>query len=185
VIAAYRYRYVTHISPRREPAQLAQVRPDAPRIRTWIIHLQRGRSIRIERPLEQRSYSSLVPRYRHCPGTAERKASAKDPQLARYHRRPRRVDAQGQSGLRRPGVSRYVVVIQRIQGPENEVAPPGYVHVPIDYPKSRASQRNRHAHPAGVPRVEHWIILPYLPKAQVWTIRATSTYKVDLPVEVP
>ena len=161
------------------------MRPDAPRIRTWIIHLQRDRRIRTEQPLEPRSYCSLVSCCRHCARATERKASAKQPQLASYHRRPRRVDPQGHIGPRRPGVSRYVVVIQRIQGPEKEVAPPGYVHVPIDYPKPRASQRNRHAHPARVPRVEHWIILPYLPKALVWTIRATSTYKVDLPVEVP
>jgi len=58
--AAHRYRCVTHISPRRETSAAVQVRPDAPRIRTWSYTCIAGRRSG-RQPLEPRSYSSLVP----------------------------------------------------------------------------------------------------------------------------
>src|SRR4029077_5621511 len=100
------------------------------------------------------------------------------------HCRGGHVDSTGHISPRRPTVSRNVVVIQRVQIGVVEVASSSYVHVPVDYPKPRASQRGRHVHPAGVKGVGHWIILPYLPKGWIYVPGVVSAYQVDLPVEI-
>ncbi len=170
--------------PSWERALLDQARPAAPRVASRIIHLQGVGGIRTEQPPQPRSYSPLVARCRHCARTAERIATAKHPQLATDHRRAWHVHPRRHIGPRRPTVSRYVVIIQRVQIGVVEVAPTSYVHVPVDDPEARASKRRRHAHPAGVKGVGHWVVFPYLPKGWIYVPSVISTYQVDLPVKV-
>src|SRR4029077_11781904 len=109
-------------------------------------------------------------------------ATAEYPQLVFDDRRTWHVSAGEEIGSLRPNVCRDVVVVQCAKVGTTAVASTGYVNVPVDNAKARSSHGDRHARAAGVPGVEHWVILPYLAEPNITD--AISTYQVDLAVVV-
>src|SRR5262245_61266919 len=171
------------MGPCRERTLLVQGRPARPAVASRIIHLQTVRRIRTEQLLEPCFYSPVA-RCRCCTRAKERITTAKHPQLASNHCRAWHVNATGHVRSRCPRVSRNVVVIQRVQVGVRQVTPTSDVDVSVDDAKARSSQRSRHTQPAGVPGVEHWIVLPYLAKRWIYRSCGVTANQVDLPVEI-
>src|SRR5262249_14596505 len=140
--------------------------------------------IRTQYSVEPCAYSPCLAPRRQCARTKERIATAKHPQLTADHCRAWNVNTTGHAGPRCPRVSYNVVVIQRVEVGVGQVAPTTYVDVPFDNAKPRSSQRRRHVHPAGIPRICNWIVLPYLTKGWIHIPCGITAYQVDLPVEV-
>ena len=137
-IAAHRHRCVANMRPSWERTLLDKARPAGPAVGSRIIQLQGIRGIRIEHPLEPCSYS-LAARGRRCAWAGEGIATAKYPQFPRSLPTPARSPHWAYCP-RRPTVSRYVVIIQRVQIGVVDVASTSYVHVPVDDPEPRPSQ---------------------------------------------
>ena len=161
---------------RRERALLVQSRPAGPRVGSRVVDLQDVGGVR-----PPHSYGVGFNRDGR---TEEGIAAAEYPQLACDHGRAWRVDAGGQIGSLRPGVGRNVVVVQRVQVGATNVAPTSYVDVPVDDAKARPSHGDGHARTAGVPGVEHRIVLPYLTKGWIHVTGRISTDHVDFAVIV-